>query len=72
MIIDHQNYVLQCLRSLFKVMYRHYRILQKVADNLMSMIAEAGGEKSDFFADLFDNFPLHTLRFVSFDVESKR
>ena len=45
-------------------MYRHYRILQKVADNLMSMIAEAGGEKSDFFADMFDNLALHTLRLV--------
>jgi len=43
-------------------MYYHREILRKVADNLMSMIAEAGGERQDFFEDMFNPWPLHTLR----------
>ncbi len=49
-------------------MYRHRQILQNVADNLMSMIAESGGEPSNFFSDMFSTRPLHTLRTIKYPV----
>ena len=49
-------------------MYRHREILRNVADNLMSLIAEAGGESRDFFEDMFNPWPLHTLRTIMYPV----
>ncbi len=49
-------------------MYHHREILRKVADNLMSLIAEAGGESRDFFEDMFNPWPLHTLRTIMYPV----
>ena len=51
-----------------QVMYRHHGILRNVADNLMSLIAEAGGESQDFFEDMFNPWPLHTLRTIMYPV----
>jgi len=43
----------------------HYRkLLQSAGDNLMSMIAEAGGESSNYFTDLFSPHPMHTFRTI--------
>lgn len=52
----------------YEVMYHHREILRKVADNLMSLIAEAGGESRDFFEDMFNPWPLHTLRTIMYPV----
>ena len=49
-------------------MYRHRQILQNVADNLMSMIAESGGESGNFFSEMFHPRPLHTLRTIMYPV----
>jgi hypothetical protein len=34
----------------------------------MSMIAESGGEPSNFFSDMFSTRPLHTLRTIKYPV----
>jgi hypothetical protein len=49
-------------------MNRHRDILRKVGDELMSMIAEAGGQNGDFFSDLFNKYSLHTLRTIMYPV----
>ena len=51
-----------------KVMDRHRNILRKVGDELMAMIAEAGGQAGDFFTDLFNKHSLHTLRTIMYPV----
>ena len=43
-------------------MYGHRKMLQETASMIMSLIAEAGGEKSDYFAPMFANHPMHTFR----------
>ncbi len=43
-------------------MYNHHDILSKKGSLIMSLIAEAGGEDSDYFGNMFTEFPLHTLR----------
>ena len=43
-------------------MYHHQKLLHKTADLIMSLIAEAGGEKSDFFEPMFADGPMHTFR----------
>ena len=43
-------------------MYRTRRQLTKAADDLMSLVAEAGGAESDYFASMFGSIPLHTYR----------
>jgi len=53
-----------CDLPIFQVMSHYRKLLQSVGDNLLAMIAEAGGESDNYFTDLFSPHPMHTLRTI--------
>jgi len=51
------------VEEFYRVMCRHRELHHRKADVIMSLIAEAGGEKKDFFAPMFGSkYPMHTFR----------
>ena len=47
-------------------MYKQRLARHKAADLIFSLVAEAGGEASNYFDDLFSAYPAHTLRTIRY------
>lgn len=46
----------------YETLFRHRDIVRGVGDTIMSLIAEAGGEKNDYFKRMFSEYAQHTIR----------
>ncbi len=53
-------------------MTKHMDLLETAGDTLMSLIAEAGGEKSDYFAHMFTPYPNHTFRTIMYPFREEK
>ena len=56
----------------YSVMEKHKNLLEDAGNTLMSLIAEAGGEKTDFFAHMFKPHPHHTYRTIMYPYRDEK
>jgi isopenicillin N synthase-like dioxygenase len=53
-------------------MYKHKGLLEKAATAMMSLIAEAGNEKSNFFEHMFKPYANNTFRTIMYPYRDKK